>query len=159
MGALMFYCAAEGVLISGDALWENGFGIVMPDQPGALAATRGTLEQLAKLDVRIVIPGHGQPFSDFSAALERSFSRLRALEADPMRMARNVLKVMLTFSLLERGRLPLSTLAAYLDGIPIYREYNALYFGLSAQALADLLVQELTRAAAIRRSGAFLLPG
>jgi len=66
---------------------------------------------------------------------------------------------MLTFSLLERGRLPFSTLAAYLDGIPIFREYNALYFGLSAQALADLLVQELSRAGAIRRSGAFLLPG
>jgi glyoxylase-like metal-dependent hydrolase (beta-lactamase superfamily II) len=159
MGALVFYCEDERILISGDALWENGFGIVMPDQSGTLAATRSTLEQLARLDVEIVIPGHGQPFDDFSGALERSFARLRAFEADGSRMARHVLKVMLTFSLLERGRLPFSTLAAYLDGIPIYREYNALYFGLSAQALADLLVQELSRAGAIRRSGAFLLPG
>jgi glyoxylase-like metal-dependent hydrolase (beta-lactamase superfamily II) len=159
MDALVFYCEDEGILISGDALWENGFGIVMPDQPGGLAAARDTLEQLAKLDVRIVIPGHGQPFSDFGFALERNFARLRAFEADEARTARHVLKVMLTFSLLERGRLPASTLAAYLDGIPIYREYNAQYFGLSAQALAELLVQELTRAGAIRRSGAFLLPG
>jgi glyoxylase-like metal-dependent hydrolase (beta-lactamase superfamily II) len=159
MGALVFYCEDERILISGDALWENGFGIVMPDQSGTLAATRSTLEQLAKLDVEVVIPGHGQPFGDFAGALERSFARLRAFEADSSRMARSVLKAMLTFSLLERGRLPLSTLAAYLDGIPIYHEYNALYFGLSAQALADLLVQELSRAGAIRRSGPFLVPG
>ena len=159
MGALVFYCEDEGILISGDALWENGFGIVMPDQPGGLAATRGTLERLAKLGVKIVIPGHGQPFSDFGFALERSFARLRAFEADDARMARHVLKVMLTFSLLERGRLPASTLAAYLDRIPIYREYNAQYLGLSAQALAELLVQELSHAGAIRRSGAFVLPG
>jgi len=66
---------------------------------------------------------------------------------------------MLTFMLLERGRLPVSTLAAYLDGVAIYREYNTLYFGLRPQALADLLVGELSRTGAIRRSGAFLLPG
>jgi glyoxylase-like metal-dependent hydrolase (beta-lactamase superfamily II) len=158
MGALMFYCAAEGLLLSGDALWEDGFGIVMPDQPGALAAARGTLEQIAKLAVHIVIPGHGQPFTDCAGALQRSFARLRAFEADPPRLARHVLKVMLMFNLLERGRMPASTLAAYLNGIALYREYNALYFGLSAQALADLLVQELTRSGALRVSGAFLLP-
>jgi glyoxylase-like metal-dependent hydrolase (beta-lactamase superfamily II) len=159
MGALVFYCADEGLLISGDALWENGFGIVMPQEPEALAATRDTLEALAKLDVRVVIPGHGPPFSDFSGAMERAFSRLQAFEADPLRMARGVLKAMLTFMLLERGRLPVSTLAAYLDGVAIYREYNTLYFGLRPQGLADLLVGELSRTGAIRRSGAFLLPG
>ena len=46
-----------------------------------------------------------------------------------------------------------------LDGISIYREYNARYFGLSPQALADWLVQELTRAGALRRSAAFLVSG
>ncbi len=159
MGALVFYCAEEGLLLSGDALWENGFGIVMPDVPGALAATRSTLETLATLEVRLVIPGHGQPFADYAAALDRSFARLRAFEAEPARMARHVLKVMLTFTLLERGRLPRSTLAQYLEGIPVYRDYNARYFGLSAHALADRLVQELSHAGAIRSSGAFLLPG
>jgi glyoxylase-like metal-dependent hydrolase (beta-lactamase superfamily II) len=159
MGALVFYCAAERLLISGDALWENGFGIVMPHEAGALSATRSTLETLAKLDVRVVIPGHGQPFSDFAGAMERALSRLHAFEADPLRMARNVLKVMLTFSVMARGRLPRSTLAAYLDDIPIYREYNALYFNVSSGALADLLVEALARTGALRVSGAFLVPG
>jgi len=30
MGALVFYNAEHRILISGDALWENGFGFVMP---------------------------------------------------------------------------------------------------------------------------------
>jgi glyoxylase-like metal-dependent hydrolase (beta-lactamase superfamily II) len=157
MGALVFYCAGEGLLISGDALWENGFGVVMPHEDGALAATRATLEMLAALDVRVVIPGHGVPFTGYRAALDRAFARLAAFEADPLRMARNVLKVMLSFSLLERGRLARSTLASHLGAIAIYREYNERYFGSSVEALTDLLVGELLRAGAVRESGAFLL--
>jgi glyoxylase-like metal-dependent hydrolase (beta-lactamase superfamily II) len=158
MGALVFYCAEERVLISGDALWENGFGVVMPNEEGALAATRATLEMLAALDVRTVIPGHGTPFTSYHAALDRAFARLAAFEADPLRMARNVLKVMLSFSLLERGRLPRATLASHLNGIAIYREYNERYFGAGVEALSELLVGELLRAGALRESGAFLLP-
>ena len=66
MGALVFYNPEHRILISGDALWEHGFGFVMPPEidPAALPATRATLEMLAALDVRIVIPGHGEPFTD-----------------------------------------------------------------------------------------------
>jgi glyoxylase-like metal-dependent hydrolase (beta-lactamase superfamily II) len=62
-GALMFYCAEERVLITGDALWENGFGIVLPDVPEELEEARQTLDAIAALDVRVVIPGHGLPFA------------------------------------------------------------------------------------------------
>jgi glyoxylase-like metal-dependent hydrolase (beta-lactamase superfamily II) len=158
MGALVFYCAEAGLLISGDALWENGFGIVLPDQPETLAATRKTLEELARLDVATVIPGHGQPFADVASALERSFKRVEAFEADPVRMARHVLKVMLVFTLLERQRLPLSKLPAMLDAVPVYREYNEAYFKMQPAALAELLVTELERVGAVARSGAFLVP-
>ena len=56
MRALMFYNPEHRFLISGDALWENGYGFVMPEEidPAALPATRATLEMLATLDVRIV---------------------------------------------------------------------------------------------------------
>ena len=88
MGALCFFNAEHGLLISGDALWANGFGFVMPPQidPAALPATRATLEMLARLPIRIVIPGHGDPFDDVDAALARAFRRLRSFEADPDRL-------------------------------------------------------------------------
>ncbi len=99
MGALMFHCEQERVLLSGDALWENGFGILLPG-PGRnerLAATRQTLETISKLQPRLVIPGHGAPFGDVDAVLERSFQRLAAFEQNELRMARHVLKVMFVF--------------------------------------------------------------
>jgi glyoxylase-like metal-dependent hydrolase (beta-lactamase superfamily II) len=158
MSALVFYCPEARLLITGDALWENGFGIVLPNVPGALAATRTTLERLAGLDVAVVIPGHGDPFTGMTAALDRSFQRVQAFEADPLRMARHVLKVMLMFTLLERNRLPLSKLPALMEGVPVYREYNAAYFRLAPEALGKLLAGELERAGAATRSGAFLVP-
>ncbi len=53
MGALVFYNAEHRILISGDALWEHGFGFVMPPEvdPAALPATRATIEMLAALDM------------------------------------------------------------------------------------------------------------
>ena len=158
MGALVFYCAAERLLISGDALWENGFGVVLPEQPGALAAARDTLDRIAALDVAVVIPGHRRPFTGVAAALDRCYQRVEAFNADPARMVRHALKVMLMFTLLERRRLPLSALSGYLDRIPVYREYNRAYLGLAASALAEMLVSELERAGAVARRGTFLKP-
>jgi len=158
MGALVFYCEAERLLISGDALWENGFGVVLPDQPGALEAARGTLDRIAALGVSLVIPGHGQPFTGITSALDRCYQRVEAFKADSARMARHALKVMLMFTLLERRRLPLSTLSGYLDSVPVYREYNRAYLGLAPGALAEMLVNELQRAGAVARNAEFLMP-
>ena len=115
--ALVFYNAEHRILISGDALWENGFGFVMPPQcdPPALPATRATLDMLAALDIRRVIPGHGEPFDDVAAALERAYRRTEAFERDPLRMARHALKVVLVFALLDRERMPLATMPEYVE--------------------------------------------
>jgi len=159
MGALMFYCEEEQLLISGDALWENGFGVLLPG-PGReerLAATRRTLESIARLDVRTAIPGHGLPFSNVAEALERSLQRLEAFERDELRMARHVLKVMFVFSLLDRQRLLLSRIPEYLATVPLYAEFNARYFQLSEAALADLIVGELERAGAVTKSNGYLI--
>lgn len=160
MGALVFCCESEGLLISGDALWENGFGIVIPepDNPTRIRATRATLEAISALDIATVIPGHGKPFSNISEALERAFQRLEALEADPVRMARHVLKVMLVFALLDKGRMPLADLPAYMDQIACYREFNALFLKLEPAALAELLVGELERGKVVERRAGYLWP-
>ena len=68
MRALVFFNPEHRILVSGDALWADGYGFVMPPQidPYALPAARATLEMLAALDVRVVIPGHGEPFTEVS---------------------------------------------------------------------------------------------
>ena len=159
MGALMFHCEEERLLITGDALWENGFGVVLPG-PGReerLAEARSTLESIAGLDVGTVIPGHGAPFSNVAEALERSLRRLEAFERDELRMARHVLKVMFVFSLLDRQRLPLGRIPEYLATVPLYADFNARYFQLSEVALAELIIGELERAGAVKKSNGNLI--
>jgi len=159
MGALVFYNAEYRILISGDALWEHGFGFVMPPEvdPAALPATRATIAMLAALDIRLVIPGHGEPFTDVGAALDRARTRIAAFEADSLRIARHALKVNLMFSLLDRQRMPLAGMADYVARIGIYRDFNALFFRLPPARLAELLVGELEKAGAARRVDGWLV--
>lgn len=150
MHALMFWCEADRVLITGDALWENGFGLLLPgeEREERLRATKETLESIARLQPRIIIPGHGKPFPEVEAALERSFRRLDALAADETRMVRTALKTMFAFSLLDRRRLRADQLSRYLAGVPLYRDYNERYLQMGEAELAQWLCAELTRAGA-----------
>ena len=160
MGALVFFNPEHGILISGDALWQDGYGFVMPPEidPRALPATRATIEMLGQLDIRVVIPGHGEPFSEVRAALERALKRTEAFEADSLRMARHALKVVLSFTLLDRRRLALAELPSYVDRVDIYRDFNARFFRQAPGELAQWLVTSLERAGAARSEGGWLVP-
>jgi len=161
MDALVFYAADRRLLISGDALWRHGFGILFADVIGAgggLEAARETLESLARLPIDCVIPGHGTPFVEVDQAFESAFARLQAFEQDGSRMARNALRGCMTFTLLERGRLVLDTLPAYLASVPLYREANARYLQQSPDSLATWLVDALVQAGVARRDGDCLVP-
>lgn len=158
--AVMFYSPETRVLISGDALWENGFGAVFAQLFGrdtALAETRETLERVAALDCEIVIPGHGRPFGDVGAALERAFSRLKGYEEDVTRLARHVVRVLFTFALLEKRSMPLAELPTYVGRVPILAELNSRYLGMTPAAMAEWLVIELERAGAVERKEGLLL--
>ncbi len=161
MEALVFYNSEHRILISGDALWQNGYGFVMPPSldPDALPAARDTLNLIAALDVRVVIPGHGEPFTDVAAALDRAYHRTAAFEADEARLALYGLKALLAFSLLSRQRLALADLPDYLARLGVCRDLNACGPRLPPGKLADLLVAELERAGAAHRAGGDLVPG
>jgi glyoxylase-like metal-dependent hydrolase (beta-lactamase superfamily II) len=155
MGALVFFNPEHGILIAGDALWHDGFGFVMPRaiDPQALPATRATLDLIAGLGVRTVIPGHGAPFTDVEPALARAYGRLAALEADDAHVARHALKVVLAFHLLDCRRMPRAALPDYVARVGIYRDINAAVLKLSPEALAEVLVAGLARAGALRHEG------
>jgi glyoxylase-like metal-dependent hydrolase (beta-lactamase superfamily II) len=119
--ALILFCAQEGILIAGDALWENGFGVIFPELAGepGFGETRATLDLIATLDARVVIPGHGRMFADVAGALQRAYSRLDYLASAPKRNAENAVKVLVKFLLLERQRLALADVAGLLASIPV----------------------------------------
>ncbi len=159
MDALAYYNAERRILMSGDALWRDGFGILFADVLGTgdgLGEARRTLEGIGRLAVDVVIPGHGAPFTEFDDALERAFARLQAFEADGARMARNAIRACVTFKLLDVRSMALDDLPRHLDETPLYREANQRFLGLDPEALASWLVKELERAGVARRQGAQL---
>lgn len=149
-GALMFHCPSHRILISGDALWEHGLGVILADPPDNIAAARDTLDRIADLDPHVVIPGHGGVFTCVSEAVAHSRARLDALERDPLRLARSVMKTMLSFTLLTGEAIHLDLLPAWLQRIEIYRDYNLRFLQLDERTLADMLVNELVRSKAAR---------
>jgi glyoxylase-like metal-dependent hydrolase (beta-lactamase superfamily II) len=148
--SIILYCPAERLLISADALWENGFGVIFPELEGesGFAEARATLEQIAALDVRLVIPGHGAPFDDVAGALERAFRRLDYLEADRARNAQNGIKVLVKFRLLERRRITMEELRQWMRDVPLLVESNRHHLQMDPDMLADWTAAQLVRAGA-----------
>lgn len=153
MEALAYYNPERRILISGDALWENGFGVVFPELLGeadGLAATRATLEILARLPVDLVIPGHGRPFTDAEGALERAFRRVDGFAANIDRMAWHAIKVMVSFAMMERRRIPAAAFPSFVLGLAFGTDLNRRYLGLPDDELAARVERELLLAGALR---------
>ena len=156
MDALAFYNAERRILISGDALWRNGFGVIFsellghPDDAGGLKATRETLDCLARLPIDVVIPGHGAPFVEIDDAFACAYQRLAAFEQSIDRLARHALKVMLAFAMLERRQLLRAELPAFLASLSFCQSINTRYLNYDNEALAQWLASELIRSGTLK---------
>lgn len=154
--SVMLYSADARMLISADALWENGFGVIFPELDGAggFAEQHAVLETIARLDVAIVIPGHGAPFAGVEPALERAFARIAWLAADPARNAKNALKVLIVFKLMEVREMHFDALAAMLRNATAMRAAAAQ---LAPERQWPALLRELTNELA--KNGALFVDG
>ncbi len=127
--SLMLFDAEYGVLISADALWENGFGVVFPELEGdpAFHEVESVLDLIDTLRARWVIPGHGAPFSDVAGALQRARSRLDGFRANPARHLRHGAKVLVKYHLMEEQQQALPALRVWMTETPFL---SAIWDGL-----------------------------
>ncbi len=160
MEGLLFFDPVDRILISGDALWENGLGFVWAHEPpnpfvDAALEALATIERLAP---RVVIPGHGAPFTDVAGALVRARSRMAAFADDPRRTARHMMKVMFVFSLLHRGGIAVADADAYVAGVPCYRDLDERFLGEGLGGLGQRLVADLVKAGAMAVESGWVRP-
>jgi glyoxylase-like metal-dependent hydrolase (beta-lactamase superfamily II) len=143
--SIMLWNPADRVLISADALWQHGFGGIFPEIEGesGFAEQAAMLELIARLVPRVVVPGHGAPFTDVDAALGRAHQRLAALSADPARNARQVAKALIKFYLLDVRSLQLEVLVRHLSGARYFNVINDRYFRVPFEQLIERSVHEL----------------
>jgi len=137
--AVILYSPDTRVLLSADALWERGFGVIFPELEGesGFAEQQAILERIAQLDARVVIPGHGRPFANVNAAIDASLGRLAYLRADPERNALHAIRVLVKFKLLEQQTLTHDALAAWFTQTTLMPRLQARFF--ASQSMTQLL--------------------
>lgn len=156
--SMILYCPEQALLISADALWENGFGVIFPELEGesGFAEQAAILQTIRELDVRLVIPGHGALFTDVQGALARAQSRVDFLAADTRRNARNAIKVLLAFLLLEQRAISFDAVRQQLRQSRLMQA-AARQLDLPEHDLVEQIAAELVRAGAARLESGILI--
>lgn len=157
--SVILFEPAARVLVSADALWERGFGVVFPELDGvdAFDAVSDTLDLIEALAPRIVIPGHGPVFVGVESALAFARQRLDGFAAQPLKHLTYGAKVLLKFKLLEAQSLALVDLMAWATATAYLAKIHRTYF--SEIELAPWLMQlvaDLVRSGAATRQGSLI---
>lgn len=154
--SVVLFERTHGVLVSADALWEHGFGVVFPAIDGldAFGEVRQTLQLLADLPVKVVVPGHGPVFTGFQAALGEAFERLEAFERNPLKHALHAGKVLVKFKLLEQQRIKRDQLLRWILQTAHFGAVRRHYFAKTPpEEFAASLIDGLFKAGAAASDG------
>ncbi|MFS2034909.1 MBL fold metallo-hydrolase [Polaromonas sp. CT11-55] len=154
--SLIFFEPRSRVLISADALWENGFGVVFPELEGADAFSEvaATLDLIERLNPKIVVPGHGRVFAYAPQVLARARQRLDSFVGNPGRHAHHAAKVLLKFKLLETQRQDFDAFMQWAIETPYFMQIKGKFFAdVPARAWIEQLSAELVAAGVAQRDG------
>jgi glyoxylase-like metal-dependent hydrolase (beta-lactamase superfamily II) len=157
--SVVLFAPDHRVLMSADALWQNGFGVVFPELVGvdAFDEVGQTLDLIEQLKPAIIIPGHGAVFTEVAPALALARSKLEAFARNPERHARYGTKVLLKFKLLEWGRISKTEFSDWAMQVPYLNDLHQR-FGLDHDlpTWLDMMLSELERSGAMEVRDGFL---
>ena len=128
--ALLFFNPEHRILISADALWGNGFGIVFPEVLGGqgFSEVEATLKVIEALNPLVVLPGHGPIIQDVPECLARAHSKLNYFVQSPLNHATHAAKVLFKFKLLELQSVALSDFNAWVENTPLLTRIHHSFF-------------------------------
>jgi glyoxylase-like metal-dependent hydrolase (beta-lactamase superfamily II) len=154
--SVVLFSPQEGILVSGDALWENGFGVVFPELEGihAFHAVGATLDLIECLAPKVVIPGHGPVFTNLSGSLGIARKRLDGFIHSPAKHGRYAAKVLLKFKLLELQEVSRQALYAWATDVTYFGLLHGRYGNdQSLREWLDGLIAELVGTGSLRVDG------
>ena len=158
--AVIFFEPSSRVLISADALWQSGFGVVFPELEGveAFNEVASTLDLIERLNPKVVVPGHGAIFRYTPEVLTLARQKLDGFVKDPVKLARHGAKVLLKFKLLEKQKLPFSEFLKWAANTPCLNQYQRRFFHtLDFTVWIEQLCAELIKAGVAKREGDSIL--
>ncbi|MGW7253560.1 MBL fold metallo-hydrolase [Streptomyces sp. NPDC054834] len=151
-GHLALWQPEERLLVSGDALSDYDIGWVnlALDGPGAAATALDSLERIAGLGARVILPSHGPVPADPGAAFATALRRARRLVDDPDGAVWYGARRIFAFALMIRGGIPAGEVEPYLHARAWLTDAARLL-----DRTPETLASELT--ATMLRSGAVVL--
>ena len=155
--ALLFFNPEHRILISADALWGNGFGIVFPEVLGGhgFSEVGATLKVIEELNPLIVLPGHGPIIHDVTETLARAYSKLNYFVQSPTLHASHAAKVLLKFKLLELQSVALFDFKEWFENTPLLVRIHQSFFKTTPiQEWCYELLEDLTN-----KNAAFISDG
>jgi glyoxylase-like metal-dependent hydrolase (beta-lactamase superfamily II) len=158
--AVIFFEPISKVLISADALWQSGFGVIFPELEGieAFSEVATTLDLVERLNPSVVIPGHGSIFKFTPDILATARQKLDGFVNDPVKLARHGAKVLLKFKLLEKQKLLFTEFAQWASNTPCLTHYQQRHFSDSDFSVwIGQLCSELVKAGVANFDGAYIV--
>jgi glyoxylase-like metal-dependent hydrolase (beta-lactamase superfamily II) len=151
--SVILFAPEHRLLMSADALWQNGFGVVFPELVGidAFDEVAQTLDLIEQLNPATIIPGHGAVFTEVAPALALARSKLEGFAQNPERHARYGTKVLLKFKLLEWGQISRAEFSTWALNLAYVRELHQRFgHGHSLGTWLDMMLAELARSGAMQ---------
>ncbi|MEJ2716648.1 MAG: MBL fold metallo-hydrolase [Deltaproteobacteria bacterium] len=127
---IVLYSPREKILLSSDTLWENDMPAITVRVEGSRAvfSLLESIEKIEKLDVKVVYPGHGRPFTDVPSAISSAKRRVSRFFENPKRIGNGVLRKIIIYTLMMKRTVQEDAFFAYLMGTPWFEETVDLYF-------------------------------
>ena len=140
---IVLYNRRAKVLLSSDTLWENDMAVITVRVEGsrAIYSLLESLEKLRDLDVRIVYPGHGAPFTGLDEAVRRAVTRLEQYLGDGTRIGNDLLKKIIVYTLMMKRGADEESFFPYLMTTPWFVETIDLYFGADYRTKYDNIMK------------------
>jgi glyoxylase-like metal-dependent hydrolase (beta-lactamase superfamily II) len=110
-----------------------------------------TLQKLALLDVAVVYPGHGQPFTDFKEALKRSRRKIQGYLLDREKIGNDLLKKIVVYTLLMKQSVPEDLFYQQLRETMWYKETVDLYFNGEYEAKYKEILHRFIERGVVKR--------
>ena len=153
--AILLFAPHEGILVSGDAFWENGFGVVFAEleREDGFVQVRQTLERIESLKAQWVIPGHGRLFSNVNVCLDQAKRKLDYFEKNPKAHAKYAGQVLVKFKLMLVELMNRTDLLNWAQGCETLLKTHAhFYTEMGFSQWIEFLLHELELKKSIRLS-------
>ena len=127
---IVLYNSQEKILISSDTLWESDMAVMTLRVEGSTALFRmqESLQKLESLDVKMIYPGHGRPFSDMKEAILKCKEKIESYLLDRDIIGNDLIKKIIIYTLLMEKTIKENDFFPYLMNTYWFKETVDFYF-------------------------------